>query len=192
MNFIKLGFFLCYLLSVALVFAKIDIIQSDYGREKCISSEAKLLDKKFYGKSCGGENVLPTIEWIDNNDMTKSYIITLSSFDKSDIVYHLLVWNIPSYINIINKFSIFDENKSQVGTNTFNKKNYQGPCYASTNTEPTGCLKLTLYALKKERIELSEDADYHELMSYLRAMSRKENIIIDAISMYSVFIPQKS
>lgn len=121
----------------------------DYGEEKCSSSEAKLLDKKFYGELCGGENVLPMIEWIDNNNMTKSYIITLSSIDNSNIVYHLLAWNIPSYINIINKFSIFDENKSQVGINTFNKKNYHGPCYASTNTEHTGCLKLTLYALSK-------------------------------------------
>ncbi|SCL98042.1 phosphatidylethanolamine-binding protein, putative [Plasmodium chabaudi chabaudi] len=192
MNFLEFAFLLCYLFSATFVLAKIDIIQSDYGQENCSSDDAKLLDKDFYGESCGGKNLLPSIEWIDNNNMTKSYIITLSSVSNSNVVYHLIAWNIPSYINTINSFSIFDETKSQVGLNTYNKKNYQGPCHTSINTEHTGCLKLTLYALKKETIELSDDADSHELMSYLRAMSRKENIVIDAISLYSIFIPQKS
>ncbi|ETW51453.1 hypothetical protein PFMALIP_00429 [Plasmodium falciparum MaliPS096_E11] len=79
-----------------------------------------------------------------------------------------------------------------VGLNSFKKRSYEGPC--STNElreQSTECLKFSIYALKNERIELSDDADYFELIAYLKRMSREEHIVIDNLYLYSLCIPKK-
>ncbi|KAI4839040.1 phosphatidylethanolamine-binding protein [Plasmodium brasilianum] len=176
-----------------LTFAKIELIQSDFGIEKCNSEKVEALDEKFYEKDCGGENLLPSVEWLDKNSSTKSYAITITSRNHlNTIMVHFIAWNVPAYINLINHSTKFEEINAITGLNSYNKKIYEGPCSNSIqNNEPSECMKFTLYALKNEFIELSEDADYYELMAYLKKMSRTEKIVVDSLSLSSLFIPKR-
>ncbi|SOS76448.1 phosphatidylethanolamine-binding protein, putative [Plasmodium sp. gorilla clade G1] len=181
-----------YLCSVQFIWGDIKLVNSDFGEHHCDSDKVKILDSKFYNKDCGGENALPTFEWLDKNKGTKSYVITLTSMNNSTKVVHFIAWNIPRHINLINNFTNFEEMNAVVGLNSFKKRSYEGPC--STNElqeQSTECLKFSIYALKNERIELSDDADYFELIAYLKRMSREEHIVIDNLYLYSLCIPKK-
>ncbi|CRG95267.1 phosphatidylethanolamine-binding protein, putative [Plasmodium gallinaceum] len=182
---------LFYFYSSKLILGKVDIIESEFGIEKCNSDKVKILEEKFYSKSCGGENLLPNFEWIDKNSTTKSYVITITSISNSNTVVHFIAWNIPAHVNSLNNFTNFNDINAIIGLNSYNKKNYEGPCYKHLNNETSECIKFTLYVLKNENIELSEDADYYELMAYIKKMSRTENIILDSLSLYSLSIPKK-
>ncbi|CRG99888.1 phosphatidylethanolamine-binding protein, putative [Plasmodium relictum] len=182
---------LFYFSSVNLILGKVDIIESDFGIEKCDSDKVKILEEKYYEKSCGGENLLPNFEWLDKNSATKSYAITITSINNSNTVVHFVAWNIPAYVNSLNNFTNFKDINAVIGLNSYSKKNYEGPCPKYLDNEPSECIKFTLYVLKNENIELSEDADYFELMAYIKRLSRTENIILDSLSLYSLSIPKK-
>ncbi|GAB66292.1 hypothetical protein PCYB_084530 [Plasmodium cynomolgi strain B] len=170
--------------------AKIELILSDLGTDKCNSEKVKALDDKFYGADCGGENLLPSIEWFQRNSETKSYAVTVTSMINSKVVAHFLAWNIPSHVNLINHSTSFDELEAAVGFNSFGEAKYAGPC-ASAIGEQSNCLLFTLYALKTDHIELSQDADYFELMAYLKSMSRDEKGLLDRLSLYAMTIPKR-
>ncbi|GAW80779.1 phosphatidylethanolamine-binding protein [Plasmodium gonderi] len=191
MYLLKSGVFLLSFLCVNLVKAKIELILSDLGTEKCNSENAKALDAQFYGKYCGGKNSLPTVEWFEKNSETKSYAMTITSKNDSNIITHFLAWNIPSHVNLINHSTNFDELEAVIGLNSFNQANYSMPCLDSFTEKMSSCLLFSLYALKTEHIELSQDADYFELMSYLKSMSRDEKGLLDRLSLYAMIIPKQ-
>ncbi|CAG9479333.1 phosphatidylethanolamine-binding protein, putative [Plasmodium vivax] len=183
-------FLLLLFLCVEWTRAKIELILSDLGADKCNSEQVKALDDKFYGAACGGENVLPSVEWFQRNSETKSYAVTVTSMVSSRVVTHFLAWNIPSHVNLINHSTSFDELEATVGLNSLGEAKYAGPC-ASAMAEESSCLLFTLYALKSDHIELSEDADYFELMAYLKSMSREEKGLLDRLSLYAMTIPKR-
>ncbi|KJP85222.1 hypothetical protein AK88_05149 [Plasmodium fragile] len=183
-------FLLLLFLCVEWAHANIELILSDLGTDKCNSEKVKALDDKFYGADCGGENLLPSVEWFQRNSETKSYAVTVTSMINSRVVTHFLAWNIPSHVNLINHTTSFDELEAAVGFNSFGETKYTGPC-ASAMEEESNCLLFTLYALNKEHIELSQDADYFELMAYLKSMSRDEKGLLHRLSLYALTIPKR-
>ncbi|EUD65727.1 hypothetical protein C922_03975 [Plasmodium inui San Antonio 1] len=191
MSSLKSSLFLLLLFfCVEWVHAKIELILSDLGTDKCNSENVKSLDDKFYGADCGGENLLPSVEWFQRNSETKSYAVTVTSMINSRVVTHFLAWNIPSNVNLINHSMSFDELEAAVGFNSFGEAKYTGPC-ASAIEEESKCLVFTLYALKRDHIQLSQDADYFELMAYLKSMSREEKGLLDRLSLYAMTIPKQ-
>ncbi|CAA9988030.1 phosphatidylethanolamine-binding protein, putative [Plasmodium knowlesi strain H] len=183
-------FLLLLFLCVQWAHGKIELILSDLGTDKCNSEQVKALDDKFYGTDCGGENLLPSVEWFQRNSETKSYAMTVTSIINSKVVTHLLAWNIPSHVNLINHSTNFDELEAVTGLNSFGEAKYTGPC-ASAMEEESNCLLFTLYALKTDHIEMSQDADYFELMAYLKSMSRDEKGLLDRLSLYAMTIPKR-
>ncbi|VWU51622.1 phosphatidylethanolamine-binding protein, putative [Hepatocystis sp. ex Piliocolobus tephrosceles] len=180
-------FFFCCLAFLNLIWAKIDIVRSDFGLETCNDDKVKILGLDFYENSCGGKNLLPYIEWLDHNSTTKSYLITLTSAIKPTITVHFLAWNIPAFLNTISDSTRFQDIGAVVGLNSYNKRNYIGPCFKNIYNNTSECMKFTLYSLNVEHIDLSEDADYYEVMAYLKSMSRVDGIVIDQLSLYSIF-----
>ncbi|SCP04343.1 phosphatidylethanolamine-binding protein, putative [Plasmodium ovale] len=202
--FLSKGIILLSFFSANLAFAKVELIQSDYGTEKCDSHKAKMLDGKFYEKVCGGENLIPSVEWMDKNNATKSYVVTVTSprgasstgcvngLRNCNGEVHFIVWNIPPYVNSINHSVDFHEMGATTGLNSHGRRGYNGPCSIIPPSKAIGCMKFTLYALKTEHIELSQDADYFELMAPLKTTSRWKGSVIDSLTLYAPFIPKKN
>lgn len=183
-------FIFFFLFLMKRICADIQIASSDFSSTTCDTSDVFILKDKYYHNECSGQNSLPTFEWIDSNSSTKSYVVTIIGLINSQTKIHFLAWNIPEYITTINSSTNFDDINATVGINMNSNQQYDGPCLEETITEPE-CLKFTIYALGSEHLDLSEDANYFELMSYIRLKSKTDHLVLDTSSVYAIALSKR-
>lgn len=127
-----------------------------------ISSGSKILKKHvFNGFGCDGENVSPQISWRNAPVETKSFAVTVYDPDAptGSGWWHWLVVNIPTkYKELPSNFGADNKFMIQDGIlqirNDFGIYNFGGPC-PPKNTKAHNYV-FTVYALKAEKLELSE------------------------------------
>ena len=125
----------------------------------------------FNGFGCNGGNVSPALQWRNAPANTKSFAVTMYDPDAptGSGWWHWNVFNIPaeatgltkgasSKINTLPKGSI-------QGRTDFGKPGYGGPCPPEGDSPHN--YRITVYALKTEKIPLDQDAPAAMLGFYL-------------------------
>ncbi|MBA3661332.1 MAG: YbhB/YbcL family Raf kinase inhibitor-like protein [Gammaproteobacteria bacterium] len=104
-------------------------------------SQGNLLDRY----TCDGRDISPQLSWEGIPSQTKSLALTFVDLDApSGSFYHWVIYNIPPQVNSLKEgISLFPP-PIVMGMNSWNKKQYNGPC------PPAGATHyyvFTLYAL---------------------------------------------
>jgi Raf kinase inhibitor-like YbhB/YbcL family protein len=95
--------------------------------------------------TCDGKDVSPDVSWSNPPPKTKSYALIVSDPDApGGVFFHWVVYNIPANTKELAEGITDFPKGTLLGTNSFNKNQYNGPC------PPHGTAHtyfLTLYAL---------------------------------------------
>lgn len=128
--------------------------------------------------TCDGKDISPQLTWSNPPSNTKSYAIIMSDRDAPNgIFFHWVVYNIPSSTTELAE-GINDFPKGTlIGTNSFNKNKYNGPC------PPKGTAHtyfITLYALDSS-ITLPAGSDGKTVLDKLK------NHIIKQVELSTIY-----
>lgn len=107
------------------------------------------LAEKFVHKRCGGNNKIPSLQWSNIPQGTKSLALIMDDPQGSDENgnpwVHWIVFNIPMQTTSIDASTDFETLGARYGQNTWGDNSYGGPC------PPPGSgihnYRFTLYAL---------------------------------------------
>ncbi|MES9939449.1 MAG: YbhB/YbcL family Raf kinase inhibitor-like protein [Candidatus Thiodiazotropha sp. 6PLUC2] len=146
-----------------------------------ISEGGRIAEEQvFNGFGCEGANLSPELHWKNAPEGTKSFAITMYDPDAptGSGWWHWSLYNIPVEVSSLDKGASSSLNRlpegSSQGETDFGKPGYGGPCPPAGDAPHR--YKITVYALKTDNIDLSEDAPAAMLGFYLH-----QNLIDKAV-----------
>lgn len=105
--------------------------------------------------TCDGPDITPSLQWASSPEGTKSYVLIMDDPDAPAGTWiHWIVWNIPAHITKLD-----NDNYKQYkhGYNSWNKKEYGGPCPPANIDPMTHRYYFKLYAIDTKLEEYDYD-----------------------------------
>lgn len=106
--------------------------------------------------TCDGKDISPQLTWSNVPDKAKTYALILSDKDAPDgTFYHWVVFNVPKNVDNFPEAMKNAPSGGVIGTNSFKKQQYSGPCPPKGNAHT---YSFKLYALD-DKLTVPKDAD---------------------------------
>lgn len=122
------------------------------------------LKQVFNGNNCTGENISPSLSWVNAPEGTKSFAVTIHdpAAPSGSGWWHWLIFDIPATINeLVSNAGDVASNLAPKGSiqslNDFGEYGYDGPC-PPEGDRPHPYI-ITVHALNVEKLDLDKDTN---------------------------------